>query len=490
MNGPTSRTPKDRQAVNDFAPGLERAFTQVPPERDQQIAVVGDLPPYVRGSYYAIGPGRFSVAGTRYGHWLDGDGLVLALHLGVAEAPSDGRVARVVHRFVRGTKQVDEAVAAKALYRTFGTAFPGDRLRRGLGLESPTNVNVHPWQGHLLAYGEQALPWRLDAVTLETLGEESFGRLSPASPLSAHPWLDGRTGELANFGVGFSPTRPTLTYYRINADGALVVRKRHAIDHPVSIHDFALSEHFATFDLAPYVLDFGAFRAGASMLDALTWKPELARTVLVLDRESGLEVARVPMPAGYCLHGIEAWEERETLVVDMIEMDEPVYDQYLVPELFPDARSSRMVRYRINLPERRVVRREVLDGTLMCDFPISDPRCSGRGCDSFFASAIGNSRQIGRKFFDRLVRVDWRAGGEADAWQAPSGVYLGAEAGFVPDPDNRAGGAVILPVFEPATDTSRILIFDATRLAAGPRAEMELPVMLPPLFHAWFEPKS
>lgn len=473
--------------VTDWAPELEHAFAASPAEGDRLIAVEGELPSFVRGSYYAIGPGRFTVGGVRYGHWLDGDGLVLGLHLGVAEASVDGRQARVAHRFVRGTKQADEAAAGKALYRTFGTAFADDQLRRGLGLESPTNVSVHPWQGHLLAYGEQALPWRLDPVTLETLGEENFGRLSPASPLSAHPWLDRLTGGLANFGIGFSPSRPTLTYYRLDAQGEMVVRQRHALDHPVSVHDFGLSERYAAFDLAPYVLDFASFRSGASLFDALTWMPELGRTVLVLDCETGSEIARVPMPSGYCLHLVEAWEDGQTLVIDMIEMEEPIYDQYSVPELFPAARSSSVVRYRIDPAAGRMLGREALDGEQMLDFPISDPRCAGRGCDSFFASAISRSGQPGRKFFDRLVRVDWQAGGEADAWQAPTGTYLGGEAGFVPDPQQASEGAIVLPVFEPGANRSQILILDASRLAAGPIARVPLPVMLPPLFHAWFE---
>lgn len=489
-DAPSQDVSRGNGREHDWAPDLERAFASSPAEGDQQLAVAGDLPSYVRGSYYAIGPGRFTVGGTRYGHWLDGDGLVLGLHLGVAEAPADGSMARVVHRFVRGTKQVDEATAGEALYRTFGTAFADDRLRLGLGLESPTNVSVHPWQGHLLAYGEQALPWRLDPVTLETLGEERFGRLSPASPLSAHPGFDRRTGELANFGIGFSPSRPTLNYYRFDAQGELVVRQRHAIEHPVSVHDFGLSHRYATFDLSPYVLDFTAFRAGACLFDALTWMPELGRIVLVLDRETGFEVARVPMPSGYCLHLVEAWEEGETLVIDMIEMEEPIYDQYRVPELFHEARSSWVVRYRIDPAAGRMIGRDALDGERMCDFPVSDPRCAGRGCDSFFASAIQRSGQAGRKFFDRLVRVGWQARGEADAWQAPAGVYLGGEAGFVPDPRDRAAGTVVLPVFEPAADRGRILFFDAARLAAGPVAQVTLPTMLPPLFHAWFEPKQ
>ena len=53
--------------------------------------VVGAVPPWLRGSYYLNGPARFSRGDLRYQHWLDGDGMVCALHFrddGVHGTPS------------------------------------------------------------------------------------------------------------------------------------------------------------------------------------------------------------------------------------------------------------------------------------------------------------------------------------------------------------------------------------------------------------------
>ena len=77
------------------------------------------------------------------------------------------------------------------IYRTFGTAFEGDRLNRGLGTESPFNVNVVSYRGRLLAFGEQSLPMELDSDTLETLtpGQTfNFDRtLNDSAPFSRIP---------------------------------------------------------------------------------------------------------------------------------------------------------------------------------------------------------------------------------------------------------------------------------------------------------------
>lgn len=103
----------------DHAPLLERLFDFLPAEGDYPIAPEGELPAFLRGSYYLNGPCRFSRGEVRYRHWLDGDGMVSALHF-----QSGGKV-RFVSRFVRGKKWQDEEEAGRALYRAFGTAFPG-----------------------------------------------------------------------------------------------------------------------------------------------------------------------------------------------------------------------------------------------------------------------------------------------------------------------------------------------------------------------------
>jgi len=203
----------------DFAPGLEKAFAFVPRERCGPVTVEGDVPAFLRGTYYLNGPARFERGSVRYRHWLDGDGMVCALTLsGDAEEGT-----RFACRFVRSGKWTAEEEAGEALFRTFGTAFPGDRLVRGIALESPVNVSVYPWAGTLLALGEQGLPWELDPVTLETRGLYNFGgALNPVTPFAAHPKIDPETGELFNFGISFASAQPNLNIYRFDPSGRLL----------------------------------------------------------------------------------------------------------------------------------------------------------------------------------------------------------------------------------------------------------------------------
>ncbi len=152
----------------DAAPLLERCFLFDATEGSRPIAgITGHIPAWLRGSYYVNGPARFERAGVRVKHWLDGDGIMYSRRF-----TDDG--VRFTSRFVQTPKLRDEEAAGRFLYRGFGTAFPGDRLRRKVMLEPPVNVSVYPWAGKLLAFGEQCLPLELDPVTSNFAGEYDF----------------------------------------------------------------------------------------------------------------------------------------------------------------------------------------------------------------------------------------------------------------------------------------------------------------------------
>lgn len=468
--------------MTDHAPGLERIFALDVEEGDYEIdRIDGAIPTYLDGIYYVNGPARFARGDVDYKHWLDGDGMVCALRL------KNGQ-AHFTNRFVRSTKLTDEDEAGRARYRTFGTSFPGDELVRGIALASPVNVSVYPFAGTLLAFGEQGLPWELHPETLETRGEYTFGgRLNAISPFSAHPHIDPVTGELFNFGVSFSARQPMINLYRFDAEGALVYRKRLPIDHPSSIHDFGLSaRHVVIYD-NPYVLDMASLMdTGNTLMDVLHWRPELGTVLRLADRETGESRGTVTIEPRYCLHLVNCFDQGDHLVVDVIEMDEPVYDQYDVPELFPDVRTSEPVRYVIDPATCTVVDRRTLDYQLMCDFPAVDPRLASRSYRDFWVLGISKTLHVGRKFFDQVVHLDWHTG-TASHWQAPKGVYLGGEPVFLPDPTDERRGAVLCQAFDAATNQASLLLFDGHHLTDGPIATLHLRHPITLGFHACYE---
>ena len=470
----------------DCAPLLERVFLFDAVESSYQVTdIKGEIPPWLRGCYYINGPARFHRGELRYKHWLDGDGMVCALNFG-----QEG--VRFTNRFVRTPKFVEEEAAGRAIYRTFGTAFPGDKLRRNVMLEPPVNVSVYPFAGTLLALSEQSLPFELDPVTLETRREYDFhGSLNGISPFAAHAKFDPANGHMVNFGVAFSPGKPLLHVFEFDPAGHLVRRRRHPLRYQHSNHDFGLSSNYTTFYLSPLIMDFDKFwNERISVMESLSWEPERGSYILVAPRESKTEQSfEVPAGPGKCLHLINCFDGEGMLTVDLLELEAPVYPEYeTVPDLFSTLSRCRPVRYRISLKERALVEKIAMSYDLGPDFASIDKQLTCQPYDDFWMLGISATGKPGRKFFDQLAHGRWSVGAVDDVFQTESGVYLGGEPVFVPHPKDRRQGIVIIEQIDARHDTGGFLLFDSSNVARGPVAQIGLRHKIHPGFHTSFLP--
>ena len=384
---------------SDHAPYLERCFFFDAVEASYPISKVeGRLPPWLRGSYYVNGPARFMRGAFRYRHWLDGDGMVCALHFG--EGPVRSRAGSYGRKLSRRPRE--------RRCTWLRDRVSGDRLRHGLMLEPPVNVSVYPFADTLMAFGEQALPMALDPLTLETIGEYDFhGRLNEVSPFAAHPKLDPLSGHMVNFGLNYRASDPALTLYEFDSGGRLLQRRRHRLTMPHSIHDFGLSRNHAVFFLNPLVIDMGTFLSGASLIDSFSWFPETPGRIFVVPRGDSAETPfSIEVEAGCCLHQINCFETDGQLFVDLLEMDAPIYPQYHpMPDLFANAPLGRPVRFRIDMATRTLVERTSMAYDRTPDFPSIDTRLAGSPYDEFWMLGIASAGLPGRKFFDQLVRI-------------------------------------------------------------------------------------
>lgn len=453
----------------------------------------GSIPDWIRGQYYVNGPGRFHRGDRQYNHWLDGDGLVTRVGF------RDGE-AHCTSRFVRSRKWQDEEEAGEALYRTFGTAWDGDQLRRGIALEGPVNVSAWRFMDTLLAFGEQGLPYDLDPLTLETRGEFTFGgRLNAVSPLSAHPHFDPVTGEFFNFGISFAKRNPSFTLYRFLPDGQLAYRTRLRIPFPASVHDFMLAPNHVVFYVSPHILDVDVLmKEGGSVMDALAWRPEERSRLIVAARNSGERLAEIELgpehlggqEARYCLHLVNAWEEGGRLNLDVVELDRPVYEHYQpLRELFADDPQGRLKRYVLEIGNWEIVETREHSFEASMDFPSLDPRRGQAPYDDVWVLSMSQSRRPGPKFFDQLTRIHWPDDG-APLWRAPEGTYLGGEPVYLGHPTDASTGCILIQAFDAGSEEGAFLLFDAYRVEEGPIARLALDHPIPLGFHASFQPEA
>jgi len=469
----------------DLAPFLERAFLFDAVEDSYEITEIsGKVPSWLRGTYYINGPARFERKGLRYTHWLDGDGQVCALHFGA-------RSIRFTNRFVQTVKLREENASGHAIYRAFGTRFPGDKLRRGLMLEPPNNVSAYPFAGTLLAFGEQAMPYALDPVTLETRGEYDFqGKLTEVTPFSAHPKLDDGNGHLVNFGVSFSATEPMLNLYEFDAQGNLIRRRRHALRYQHSNHDFAVTPNYAVFFLSPLFMDFSKFWGEhRSVMESLSWEPDKGSRILIMPRESKTEQAfEIEAGRGYCLHLINCFESKGRITVDVLELEAPAYPEYQpVPDMFATVTPCRPLRFVIDLQSRSTVGRTAMTYDLSPDFPTPYKHLFGKPYEDFWMLGISSSGKPGRKFFDQLAHGNWKRGAVDDVYQVGRGQYLGGEPCPVTNSLNPDEAVVINEFIDGERGKCEILLFEADKVSKGPVARLGLRNRIHLGFHTSFQ---
>ncbi len=471
--------------THDWAPGLEKWLLFDEFEESYPLeASTGKIPEWIRGSYYLNGPARFRRGELQYRHWLDGDGMVRAMHF-----DEDG--VRFISRWVKTRKLQEEEAQERAVYRTFGTSFKEDLLRRGVMLEPPVNVSVYTLGPRLLAFAEQSIPFELDPRTLETRGEFDFGgRLNEVSPFAAHAKLDPASEAMVNFGISFSATHPQLYIYEFDPAGSLTGRRRFRLDAPHTNHDFAITSRFALFFLSPLELDFGRFWGeGLSVMEALSWRREKESCIFAVPRVNcDLPPFRISREVGHCLHLINAYEAGDRLYLDLLEFENPIYPQYQpVPDFYQTVDAGRPTRYVIDVRKGSLLECRRMQYDRSPDFPSVDSRKVGRPYTDFWMLGISNSGRPGRKFFDQLVRGSWEAGDADDIYQSAKGVYLGGEPVHVPHPEDQSAGAIIIQEFQADTDQMSFLIFDAEQVSAGPVARLPLKRKTHPGFHASFQ---
>lgn len=476
-----------RAVTRDWARGYESQHHEYTLELS---AAEGRIPPELHGTLYRNGPGLLDVAGVPVHHPFDGDGMVAAVHF---EA---GR-AHYRNRMVRTAAYLAEQRAGRPLFRgVFGTQLPGGLLTNAfnLRLKNIANTGVLAWGERLLALWEAAEPHRLDPTTLETLGLDRLdGLLGEGEPFAAHYHidpacaLDGGQPALVNFGMRVG-LNTTLTLFEFGPDFDL--RRHHAyqLDGFAFLHDMAITPNYVLFIQNPIRYDPLPYAFGLqSAAQGLRSLPDAPSTIIVIPRQPGVgRVRSFRAPNGFVWHHVNAYEDRDDLVIDSIW-----YDSYVGISPETDFRTidvttlppGRLARTRINLRTGSLERRFL--GERCCEFPTLHPAAVGRPYR--YAYLCAGDAPSGNAHLQAIWKVDLTTGAE-QLWSAGPRGFVG-EPIFVPRPDgptSEDSGWLLVMVYDAARHESDLVILDAQQLHAGPVARLPLGHHLPHGLHGTF----
>jgi carotenoid cleavage dioxygenase-like enzyme len=413
------------------------------------LPVTGAVPPSLSGRYLRNGSNPQSGSA---GHWFFGDGMVHGIRL------EGGRAHWYKNRWVRTTK-----------------------FRKGLDMmdaevifdptASAANTHVLAHAGRIWALEEAHFPYELDR-DLDTIGCDDFGgRLTTA--FTAHPKLCPETGELHFF--GYSPMPPYLTYHVLDATGELVHSTPITVPGGTMMHDFMITRDHAIFMDLPVVFDL------ANPGFPIRWDDHYGARVGIVPRlGTDADTQWFDVDPCYVFHPLNAYADGDTVVCDVGRHES------MWRESMDDFPPSYLHRWTFDLASGSV-REDQLD-EVAHGFPRVDDRVVGLRHRYGWGVA---PRHGGRALLDDagvVTRWDLSDGSTA-TWDFGADAHPG-EFVFVqdgPDAGETDGWAMGL-VYDAATDSSDLVILDASAPGSEPVARVHLPRRVPYGFHgSWID---
>jgi len=452
----------------DQIPTLSGVFRPVCEERDApNLTVTGELPSDLRGSYIRNGPNPMFPPLGSYTFPIEGDAMLHGIWI-----DEDGTV-RYRNRFVWTPQLRLEEQAGKALWAgLFTPYFPGTDVvpePYANTFKPAPFINVVHHGGRWLALSEVDPPWEV-SDGLEVVGTEPFTWEGAIPGMCAHPRLDPTTNELVFF--RYDLTEPYLTWGVIGANGTVTQPLTPIdVDGSYMIHDFVLTRSSIVLFVAPAKFDLNALITGSG--PPLGWHGDEPLRVAVVSRDSGA-VRWIETEPFWVYHFANGFDDGDEIVIDLCQ-----WSRFALGPA-PDQTGAAM-RARINTTTHSLS----LDSwdDQISEFPRIDDRMQTQPHRFFNYSS--KSPGLGQGHYNVLNRVDTATG---TVTRSNCGTMVFDEVVFAPAP---GGGDEhgYLVAFRTDVETlqSDWAVWDASDVAAGPIATVEMPFRVPAGLHGnWF----
>lgn len=466
------------------------------------LKVDGTLPAELRGSFYRAVPDPAHPPKFDSDHTLSGDGMVSRLSFN-ADGTADFAI-----RYVQTARWLAERETGRARFGKYRNPFTDDADVQGV---DRTVANTTPvWHaGRLLMAKEDGRPYRVDPVTLETLGSYDFGGVLKSETMTAHVRIDAQTGELFFYGYeadGCASTK--VAYCIVGPDGTLKSEQWFDAPYCAMMHDFTISEHYALFPIYPTTADLDRMKAGGEH-----WhhQPDLESWLGVMPRYGDVsEIRWFKGPKGcHSYHMMNAWEDGTGLLhFDACLNNTNAFAFIREPSgihLAPQDIKGALTRWTVDPKADAAAGDLAVTETVIGppgDFPVIPAQAQGRRYSTgwmlsmnpdlqgppLFAGPVGVS-------FNLLLRLD---GMDTPAPHVAQALPLPPMAGFnepvhVPAADPAHAGWLVMIVDQqtgPDSFTHEAWVVDAGNLAAGPVAKVAIPARLRPQVHGWWVPQA
>jgi carotenoid cleavage dioxygenase len=412
----------------------------------ENLPITGAIPPELNGLYVRNGPNEHTGPSE---HFFGGDGMLHGVRL------EGGKALWYRNRYV------DTPV-----YREESSGFGAPELTH-----TTSAVSLIHHGGKLLSLGEFGYPYEIDPEDLSTRGVYTYdGNL--ITNMTAHPKVDPVSGELIFF--GYNVMEPYLTYMRANAAGEMVQVEPIDTLAPSMMHDFAVTENYVIFMELPIIFSWWLAVTGDGL--PFRWDDGAACRFGVMPRTGiSADVQWFDVDPCFIFHTMNAFESGDSLYMDAAR-----YDSLWVTSSHDFNHPAYLTRFEMNRKTGKVTETRLDDQSM--EFPQMHRGLWTRPYR--YGYGLASESNMGEMSYDGAIgfmKYDLDSGGserfELDEGFAPN------EAFFVPTSDGEDEGYLLSYIYDKATHTSALWVFDAQRLTAGPVAKIELPVRVPQGFH-------
>ncbi|NER10008.1 carotenoid cleavage dioxygenase [Muriicola jejuensis] len=487
--------PTDNAYLNgNFAPVITE-------EEFKDLKIEGVIPEGLNGKILVrTGPNpRFKPRDMKYYHWFDGDGMINAFYF------EDGKV-RYKNRYVQTKKWKFENAANRSLFGgirsgmsttlkgwsdlKFGwlnLLWMGFRTLIGVGptraqyesvatILNAANTNVMNLSGKLLAMDEIGQPYEIDRE-IRTIGLYNY-KNKLEGPAIAHPLTDPFTGE--SFTMGYQPLPPYFQYYKISEKGEIEKYEPIEVPYGVMMHAFGLSENYVMFYHMPAVFDI----KNVGTREPFHWMPEKGARLGVMPRDGKSDDTKwFDIPLCWVFHNMNMYEEGDWLVTDVAKYERiPLLGldtNNPSPPLYMDPIGI-MVRWRLNYKTGELKEELITDHPV--EFPTMDSRFLTRKHKHGYFVMLKDADQekglwntVVHRNFETNVNDEYCFGKD----------YYTGEAVFTPSHEGskEGEGYLLNIVYNAQENKSRLTVFDAMNVSAGPVATVHLPRRIEYDFH-------
>lgn len=463
--------------------------TQVPLQDLDEETVIdflpiwGSLPVWLQGTLIRNGPAKFHFGTQTISHWFDGLAMLHAFTFGQGEVSYRNKFLRsqaytqtMEHgnlRFMGFAQDPCPSIFKRLFTYYLPSLTPTTILQNA-------NVNVMRIAEHYVALTETPLPVRFDPHTLKTLGALDFhDSLCKANCFeSAHPHHDRMRGEVINYQIEMG-AHCLYSIYNVPDKGPAVRKPFFTMksDKASYMHTFALTENYVVLVEFPLVLNpLDLLLKGGGYITQFKWEPSRNTRFHIIDRVQGVRIRSYETEAFFCFHHVNAYEEKDTVVVDLVKYPDP----QIVFGSAPPEQIRCLERFRMDVREYSISHHTLAETLLEL------PRIyyqKYNGSPYRYVYGVGFKYPTSQKDCIPIIKVDV-SNGLILEWKESGS--LAGEPVFIPRPGGitEDDGVLLSVVINEMQGLSFLLILDAKDLREIARAEV--PHLIPYGLHGMF----